>query len=172
LQTSSLVTFDIDGTLAAAPPLLEHEWAHLISEDDLENRHYSNLPLADPHLPGFFKHLKDLGFDIGIITARSMRNKMVTPIWLQAKGLVYDWLVVNMAATERVDFLRSVKPGMHFDDHAEAQRYRKTVPVWYNKWEAPLQSKYYTWSEIYEQYKFKPRPEQLQLAFDVASSRF
>lgn len=158
-MTRKLITFDIDGTLAQAPAMSSGDWSKLAVDPHAEQLYYASLELADPHLPGFFTHLHEHGFDIGIITARSMRVKQTIYDWFAAKKLNHiEWLVSNMGGAERVPFLRSIQPLMHLDDHPEALRYRFTQPLWYNTWPKELAIKYNTWPEIYDKFAYYPTP--------------
>ncbi len=160
---SKLITFDIDGTLVHSPQMTEADWQNMHKHKQLELAYYQNLQLADPDLPGFFKFLQDQAYSIGIITARSMRDREITENFLALHRLPYEWLVVNMPADDRVHFLRSIKPYRHFDDHFQAMRYRGTVPIWYNDWPEELGIVYNDWPAVYKMFKYDSVPVQLSL---------
>jgi hypothetical protein len=166
-----IFTFDIDGTLCSVPEMPQDHWQQLMNDYHGEVEFYQSLPLANQHLPSFIKFLSGYA-DIGIVTARSMRDRSITERWLMDNGIYYDWLVVNLYQEDRVRFLQSINCIGHFDDcHYVGEQLPWVDRVWNNEWPNPDPIGYEPWSEVFAKYKFQPTTELMPASSPLRTSR-
>lgn len=154
--SKDIFTFDIDGTLCSVPEMPQDHWQQLMGDYHSEVRFYQDLKLANKNLPAFIQFLSAYA-DIGIVTARSMRDRSITEKWLIDNDIYYDWLVVNLYQEDRVTFLESINCIGHFDDcHYVGKQLPWVDKVWNNEWANPDPIGYEPWSEVFAKYKYSP----------------